>query len=319
MLTRDAVVAGPWALAGWLLMACGGGGDAVGGGEGAWSDAGALPPERATDGGQTDAGGASGAPPDAGGPTAPVRLDASAGAAPSEATILSAYHGLDALPAAVTVLCGLTSVGRVGMPVVFSQQLQGDTVVAAHFRVQTADGTLVQPTCATLRPANEPLELRTVLLAGDFGSAAAPPRAVEVTGELLTVDGNSLRGLRSEVISPVAAGPQLVLAERFGADEPGLDGECPQGTQQIVQLTFEGGVTGPGGADLGEPQRLGVAVSLADGRTVNPTALGDDDPDNHVAVCLAEDSPAQFVTVAAGLFHDPGDDPNPETSAPITP
>ena len=46
---------------------------------------------------------------------------------------------------------------------------------------------------------------------------------------------------------------------------------------------------------------------------VNPLALVVD-PDNHVLVCLAEDSPfAQWVVVDAGLFHDPGDIANPAT------
>jgi len=58
-------------------------------------------------------------------------------------------------------------------------------------------------------------------------------------------------------------------------------------------------------------------VLLEDGATVNPLALVDDDPDNHVLACLAEDSPAQWVVVHAGLFHDPGDIANPATHAAV--
>ena len=56
---------------------------------------------------------------------------------------------------------------------------------------------------------------------------------------------------------------------------------------------------------------------LEDGATVNPLALVDDDPDNHVLACLAEDSPAQSVEVHAGLFHDPGDVANPATQVGV--
>ena len=51
---------------------------------------------------------------------------------------------------------------------------------------------------------------------------------------------------------------------------------------------------------------------------MNPIALVDDDPDNHVLACLAEDSPAQLVAVLAGLFHDPGDIANPATDIEVT-
>ena len=75
----------------------------------------------------------------------------------------------------------------------------------------------------------------------------------------------------------------------------------------------------PANAALGEDQRLGTWVLLEDGAMVNPLALVDDDPDNHVlASVLAEDSPAQWVVVHAGLFHDPGDIANPATHAEVT-
>ena len=36
-----------------------------------------------------------------------------------------------------------------------------------------------------------------------------------------------------------------------------------------------------------------------------------------VYACLDAASPAIEISVAAGLFHDPGDDANPSTSAPV--
>ena len=235
----------------------------------------------------------------------------------SNASILSAYHGLDQLPPVASVLCGFNVAGDDGMPVVFSTQLQVDSVVPESFLVIRSDGESVVPNCATLHPADEPLEQRTVLLTGDFGTFGETPLRVEVTGPLLTFDGESLLGLSTEEITPLEDGPRVVLAERFAPDTNGLAGECPNGTAQVVQLTWEGGVTGPANAALGEDQRLGTWVLLEDGATVNPLALVDDDPDNHVLACVAEDSPAQWVVVHAGLFHDPGDIANPATHAEV--
>ncbi|MGB1559099.1 MAG: hypothetical protein ACPG9Q_01390 [Candidatus Thalassarchaeaceae archaeon] len=235
----------------------------------------------------------------------------------SNASILSAYHGLDQLPPVASVLCGFNVAGDDGMPVVFSTQLQVDSVVPESFLVIRSDGESVVPNCATLHPADEPLEQRTVLLTGDFGTYGESPLRVEVTGPLLTFDGESLQGLSTEDITPLEDGPRVVLAERFAPDTNGLAGECPNGTAQVVQLTWEGGVTGPANAALGEDQRLGTWVLLEDGATVNPLALVDDDPDNHVLACVAEDSPAQWVVVHAGLFHDPGDIANPATHAEV--
>lgn len=228
--------------------------------------------------------------------------------------ILSAYHGLDELPLPIVRLCpGRRSVGDDGMPVTFSVQLDGETVKPEAFVVETAAGERVTPSCATLRPADERLENRTVLLAGPFGTLEAPPQAVEVVGHLQDTGGRSLEGLRTETITPLQNGPSLVLAERFAPDTVGLEGECPDGTKQVVQLTWEGGVTGPDGADLKEPQRLAVSVTLDDGSIVKPVALGDDDPDNFVHACLDTATEAKTVAVEAGHFHDPGDDANPET------
>ena len=236
---------------------------------------------------------------------------------PQNYSILSAYHGLDELPAVASLLCGFNVAGDDGMPIVFSTQLQIDSVVPESFLVMRSDGESVVPNCATLHPADEPLEQRTVLLTGDFGTFGETPLRVEVTGPLLTFDGESLLGVSTEDITPLEDGPRVVLAERFAPDTNGLAGECPDGTTQVVQLTWQGGVTGPANAALGEDQRLGTLVLLEDGTTVNPLTLVDDDPDNHVLACLSEDSPAQWVVVHEGLFHDPGDIANPATHAEV--
>ena len=246
-----------------------------------------------------------------------VLLSSEDSAQSHNSSILSAYHGLDQLPLAASLLCGSNVAGDDGMPVVFSKQLQVDSVAPESFLVIRSDGESVVPKCATLHPADEPLEQRTVLLTGDFGTFGETPLRVEVTGPLLTFDGESLLGVSTEDITPLEDGPRVVLAERFAPDTNGLAGECPDSTAQVVQLTWEGGVTGPANAALGEDQRLGTLVLREDGATVNPLALVDDDPDNHVLACLSEDSPAQWVVVHAGLFHDPGDIANPATHAEV--
>ena len=203
------------------------------------------------------------------------------------------------------------------MPVVFSVQINSATLSAAAFAVETSSGQIITPVCATLRPAVEPLERRTVLLIGPFSQGDALPIGVEIVGQLEDMQGNSLLGLRADGVTALAAGPSLVFAERFTPDFPGLEGECPNQAGQAIQLTWEGGVTGPRGAALGEAQRTAMSVFLENGEWVHPVSLGDDDPDNHVIACLTETSPAISVSVEAGFFHDPGDDANPETGIAV--
>lgn len=227
--------------------------------------------------------------------------------------ILSAFHGLDALPDRASLICPTMVGGTDGIPVVFSVQLEMSSIVETAFKVERADGERVTPLCASLAPALEPLELRTVLLAGNFGSVSAPPRAIEVVDSIYDLDGNDLTGLQTNTVVPLESGPELVLAERFTPDTPGLVGECPEDTLQVLQLTWNGGVHGIGHATLGDEERLGTAVSLVDESLVYPIALADDDPDNHILACLNTNIPARSVRIAAGLFEDPGADPNDET------
>jgi len=235
-----------------------------------------------------------------------------------EARILSVYHGLDPLPPRAMALCGLPpAAGQDGMPVTFSVQLNSATVSATAFAVETSAGEFVTPVCATLRPAVEPLEQRTVLLIGPFSPGDSLPLRVEIVDQLEDIEGNSLFGLRGEQVTALAAGPSLVLAERFAPGASGLEGECPEETAQAVLLTWEGGVTGPQGANLAEAQRTAMSILLENGDRVVPLSLGDDDPDNHIIGCVAEASPAVSVSVVAGFFHDPGDDANPATSIDV--
>jgi len=246
---------------------------------------------------------------------APLEIDSTS--PNSNAQILSAYHGLDQLPEIANFICDTPVEGEDGMPVTFSVQLSSESVSPMHFAVETHSGEIVTPLCATLRPAIEPQELRTVLLAGSFGSPEEQPRSVEIVGTLEDLEGNSLSGLRTDEVTPLESGPRVILAERFLPTAPGLENECPPETAQILQLVWEGGVHAAEHAPLGEAQRLGISFLLENGQTVIPTRLGDDDPDNFVIACINQDSPATSVTVEANLFYDPGEDPNPQTSAEV--
>ena len=124
--------------------------------------------------------------------------------------------------------------GQVGMPVTFSVQINSETVSATAFAVETSSGKFVTPLCATLRPALESLEQRTVLLIGPFSPEDSLPVGVEIVEQLEDIEGNSLLGLRSEKVTALAAGPSLVFAERFA---PSADGRI---------LTYEIIVTDPG-------------------------------------------------------------------------
>ncbi len=241
----------------------------------------------------------------------------------SDASILSIYHGLADITPFATRLCELPPArGQDGMPVVFSVQVNNQTITPTAFAVGLSSGETVTPLCATLRPAVESLEQRTVLLIGAFSPDNSVPISVEIVEQLEDANGVSLLGLKSENVTTLAAGPSLVFAERFKPNNSGLDGECPEKTEQAVLLTWEGGVTGPNGADLAEEQRTAVSVALQDGTSVNPLSLADDDPgqtDNHIIACVAQKSPAVSVSILAGYFHDPGDDANPETRIDISP
>ena len=243
-----------------------------------------------------------------------------------DARILSIYHGLaDIPPFATQIFCDLPPTrNQDGMPVVFSVQVDGETITPHAFAVGLSSGETVTPLCATLRPAVESLEQRTVLLIGAFSPDDSVPVSVEIVEQLEDVNGLSLLGLKSKNVTSLTAGPSLVLAERFKPSNSGLQGECPEKTEQAVFMTWDGGVTGPKGADLAEEQRTAVSVLLQDGTSVNPLSLAEDDPppgptDNHIIACIAEKSPALSVNVSAGYFHDPGDDANPETRIDVTP
>lgn len=250
------------------------------------------------------------------------------------ADLLSAFFGLDnALPLLSRLICR-GAPGKDGMPVVFSAEIDHTTMQAGDFRVTTASGATGRMQCVTLLPATDAGELRTVLLVGEFGDAAQdPPARVEIVGHIHSIDGTlDFQGAAVDV-TPLAAGPSLVLAEVAdpAAADQGLglrrtDGtDCPsEGIRQAVRMVWAGGVTLANGDEPGAVERdlYRVTLRAADGaeRTIAPTALADlGDGDNNHLLCLdTADSPVS-VSFPGGIFVDPNDDLNPETRVSVRP
>jgi hypothetical protein len=222
------------------------------------------------------------------------------------------------------------------MPVIFSAVIAPDTLDANDFAVTTESGVVSTPLCATLSPAVDAGELRTVLLIGEFGDAEDdPPATVEIVGDVLTSDAAALNFLGARVeVTPLSAGPSIILAESVPEAQWSLDQRsgrqqgdgCPSdGTVQIVRLTWAGGISNADGNEAGEVERALYRVTLvgADGveAEIVPFALADiGDGDNNHLLCLDVAGEPKAVFFPAGYLYDPNaDTPNPDTSVEIQP
>ncbi len=247
-----------------------------------------------------------------------------------EVYVVSAFFGLDdALPRISNRFVCKGAGGADGMPVIFSHEVDHKTLEPGDFRVVTASGMVGEITCLTLAPADDRGELRTVLLAGDYGSLEDQPSTIEIVGNLLTLDGSAnFKGLTIDV-TPLEDGPTLVWAETTPQEQWKLGVKatplpfgggsgCPAQTQQIVRATWNGGITKPGGdpADDEERQLYQVTVRGADNtlRPITPLALADlNDGDNNHLLCLDTTDPVEAVSFPAGHVTDPREDLNPDT------
>jgi len=247
-------------------------------------------------------------------------VGAQGGTSRPEPAILSAFFGLDdALPANVEALCPGAG-GLDGLPVIFDREIDSSTLDASDFLVFVGSGQGRRPLCATLRPAWEDDENRTVLLLGDLADGVDdPPVGVEVRGELRAEDGTGMRGVRTDIVVPLEAGPSLVLAEILDEGEgqigvSGRGGGCPEGTAQVVRLYWAGGVRAPDRSELGDAERVHMRVEAEGRDAVVPFALGDlGDNDNVVDLCFDQPLRAHRVAVDGGTVVDPRGDANPAT------
>ncbi len=249
------------------------------------------------------------------------------------AKLLSAFHGLDALPRVSNVICR-GSEGNTGMPVIFSTEIDIATMQAGDFKVTTRSGASGKMHCASVLPATDPGELRTVLLIGQLGPAESdPPVRVDVVGHLQSIDGIlDFQGASVSVI-PLEDGPSIVLAEvvedwtLVGTLGPRrVRGSlCPtEGIVQAIRVTWEGGVTLKDGSEPGEAERdlYTITVEAADGtrREVKPLALANlGDGDNNHMLCMDTKDRPISVSFPEGVFTDPNDDLNPATKVDVTP
>jgi len=249
-----------------------------------------------------------------------------------EAHLISAFFGLDnGLPKRLTDRVACEGAGGAdGMPVIFSHEVDISTLEPGDIRITTQSGTVYTATCLTLAPADDPGELRTALLAGEFGSAEDEPVTVEIVGNVLSLDGTvNFRGARVDV-TPLADGPTLVWAEivpetqwELGGDATtspwGGGNRCPLGTAQVVRVTWNGGITKPGGDPAGNEERqlYKVMTIQSDGREaeISPVALADvKDGDNNHLLCLETTDTVVAVSFPSGYVTDPREDLNPDTA-----
>ncbi len=252
-----------------------------------------------------------------------------------EAGLISAFFGLDnALPERITGRVACEGAGGAdGMPVIFSHEVDIKTLEPGDFRVTTVSGAIGEVVCLTLAPADEPGELRTALLAGEYGGIDDQPAIVEIIGNVLSLDGSvNFKGARIKVTA-LEDGPTIIRAEvvpqsiwDLGANATSLPwgggNRCPVGTQQVVRATWGGGVTKPGGKPAGDQERALYKITVKSVnqslRDVTPFALADlNDGDNNHLLCLDTTDPAQSVSFPAGHLTDPREDLNPATSIAV--
>lgn len=251
----------------------------------------------------------------------------------ARAELLSAFFGLDnSLPVLANLICRGGS-GRDGMPVVFSTEIDPETMQAGDFEVVTKAGKTGTVYCASFLPSTDAGDLHTVLLIGDFGDADTdPPEQVRVTGHLHSLDGRlDYRGA-NVLVTPLKAGPELVLAQPASDDEQDLNlglartqgSPCPdEGIAQRLRVTWAGGVTLANGAEPADEERelyeVTVETDMGAQRTITPAALADlGDNDNNHTLCLDTLDKPVSVAFPAGIFTDPNSDLNPATSVKVS-
>ena len=252
-----------------------------------------------------------------------------------QAALLSAFFGLDdALPRFANRVFCKGAAGKDGMPVVFSHEVDVKSMQAGDFRVVAESGAVGEVTCVTPAPADDLGEIRTILMIGQFGSADDQPASVEIVGNLLSKDRQlNFLGARTAVTA-LEEGPTMVWAEVLPESEwelgkpatsfPGGGGDgCPPGTKQVVQVTWAGGVTKPGGDEIDDVERAAYRVTMSFGdeseAELVPFAIGDlGDGDNNHELCLDRTGLPLHVDFPAGLVTDPREDLNPHSRIEVT-
>lgn len=256
------------------------------------------------------------------------------GAVRGQGQLLSAFFGLDnGLPMQAHLGICLGAGRADGMPVIFDREIDVQTLQAGDFRVLTRSGRVGKITCVTLFPAIDDGELRTALLVGEFGSAQNdPPVSVEIVGNLYSASRSVNYKSAKVSVTPLEAGPALVLAQAVPPAQwqlgkkagigRGAGSGCPNPTLQMVRAVWAGGVVKANGDEAGDAERLLYRVLLEknDGsfQSVVPFALADlGDGDNNHLLCLDVAGTPRKVSFPAGHLIDPRGDLNPATEISV--
>ena len=245
-----------------------------------------------------------------------------------ELKILTAFFGLDnGLTRRANIIYS-KAYGNDGMPLVFSHELDPSTIEGSDFEVTTKKGNTFIVEAASLQPANEEFELRTVLLIGEYGSYPDnQPVSVKIVGDLMTRTGQNYKGQTINVI-PLEEGPVLSYAEYSIIDqdypyvEKGKGCDCPkEKTKMVVKAVWSGGVRALNGKELGENELNDFKITLMRGNEkviVTPFQLADlSDNENNIDLCLNEDGIPILLEVNENIAIDPNNDKNPKTKIKI--
>jgi hypothetical protein len=250
------------------------------------------------------------------------------------AELLSAFFGLDsALPNRLNWFANQKFGDKDGMPVVFSHELDFSTLQAGDFKVTRESGKVGEVSFMTLAPANDLGEFRTVLLVGEYGSIDDQPVEVEIVGNLLSIDQEVNFKGKSVGVVRLEEGPSMVLAQVIPKNEwrvgqratfgPGGGSGAHPDTKQAIRITWEGGITKPGGGEVDDKERLLYKLIILNPggvlAEVTPFAIADlKDGDNNHMLCLDVDGIPQSVSFPAGYVTDPREDLNPDTTIEVT-
>ena len=85
-----------------------------------------------------------------------------------EARVLTAFFGIDSDLPLLASLLYIRALGKDGMPLVFSHEIDPNSLKATDFEITTLNGSRFRAEHVTLMPANEEFELRTTLLIGEY-------------------------------------------------------------------------------------------------------------------------------------------------------
>lgn len=241
--------------------------------------------------------------------------------------ILSASWGTDN-----AVSCPTGQNGLDNIPVTFNWFILPSSVQPADFQIVRSDGSTVTPTCALQYPPDEPDELQTVNLIGDFGDSVNGPTpvAVRLVGELQGAPPGSskvrtIAGLPEVKVDPLPAGPYIVDAWRLTpAIYAGDANACTTG-ETFVRVMWSNGLTASGtGAEVGQPvvDSYRAIYRLRNGklRAIAPLTVADlndhassFNADNMHDLCLPKlprGARLVAIKIGAGLIQDPNGDPN---------